>query len=72
MKATDRERPIRRRIIREWMALPSEKRQTVGQAKDFADRVALQYQFARSHRTPLHKITSWLLPRLGRRRWNEP
>jgi hypothetical protein len=72
MKAIDKERPIRRRIIREWMALSADKRQTVEQVKDFAERVASQHQFARSCRDPGHKITGWLLPRLGRQRWNEP
>ena len=66
MKATDRERPIRRRIIRQWMALPRDRRQTMDQITDFAEKAARQGEFARSRRDPRQKITEWLLPRIGK------
>lgn len=67
MKATDRERPIRRKIIRQWMGLPSDKRQTVEQIAAFANSAAREGGFARSRRDPRQKVIEWLLPRLGRR-----
>jgi hypothetical protein len=68
MKATDKERPIRRRIIRQWMALPRDKRRTVEQIDEFANRAASQHEFARSRRDPRRKIRDWLLPRVDRRK----
>jgi hypothetical protein len=57
MKATDKERPIRRKIIHQWMALPSNKRQTVEQIAAFPNSAARQGGFARSRRDPRRKIT---------------
>jgi hypothetical protein len=64
MKAIDRERPIRRRIIRQWTALPRDRRQTAEQAQAFAKSKASEPGFARSRRDPDSKITGWLMSRL--------
>jgi hypothetical protein len=53
----------RRKIIREWMSLPKDKRQTEEQAGAFA-RKAMQR--IPSVDDPYRKIMSWLVPRMGR------
>ena len=61
----------RRKIIREWMALPKEKRQTEEQVAAFAKKAAQQNEFHRSRRDPsqkfrrdpYQKLMGWLLPR---------
>ena len=53
----------RRKIIREWMALPKEKRQTEEQV---AEKAAQQNEFHRSRRDPYQKLMGWLLPRAGK------
>jgi hypothetical protein len=64
----------RRKIIREWMALPTNKRQTKEQVVAFAEKATQQNEFHRSRRDPNHqfrrdsyqKIMGWLLPRAGK------
>jgi hypothetical protein len=56
----------RRKIIRQWMALPKDKRQTVEQVAAFAQRAAEQNQFQRGRRDPFERIMGWLLPRTGK------
>jgi hypothetical protein len=64
----------RRKIIREWMALPKEKRQTEEQVAAFAKKAAQQNEFHRSRRDPTQKfrrdpyqrLMGWLLPRAGK------
>jgi hypothetical protein len=64
----------RRKIIREWMALPKDKRQTEEQVVAFAKKAAQQNEFHRSRRDPhqkfrrdpYQKLMGWLLPRAGR------
>ena len=56
----------RRKIIREWMALPKDKRQTADQAAAFAKRAVEQNKFQRSSREPYGRIMGWLLSRVGR------
>jgi hypothetical protein len=56
----------RRKIIRQWMALPKDKRQTAEQAAVFAKRAAEQNEFQRSRQDPYGRIVGWLLPRVGR------
>ena len=64
----------RRKIIREWMALPTDKRQTAEQAAAFAKRAVQQNEFHRSRRDPsqkfrrdpYQKLMGWLLPRAGK------
>jgi len=65
---------IRRKIIREWMTLPKDKRQTEEQVAAFAKKAALQNEFHRSRRDPnqkfrrdpFEKVSGWLLPRAGK------
>ena len=64
----------RRKIIREWMALPTDKRQTAEQATAFAKKAVQQNELHRSRRDPdrkfrrdpFEKVTGWLLPRTGK------
>jgi hypothetical protein len=64
----------RRKIIREWMALPKDKRQTEEQVAAFAKKGVEQNEFHRSRRDPhqnfgairTRKIMGWLLPRAGK------
>ena len=56
----------RRKIIRQWMALPKDKRQTADQAAGFAKRAVEQNKFQRSSREPYDRIMGWLLSRVGR------
>ena len=61
----------RRKIIREWMARPRDKRQTEEQVAAFAKKAAEQNGFHRSRRDPhqkfrrdsFEKVMGWLLPR---------
>jgi hypothetical protein len=64
----------RRKIIREWMTLPKDKRQTAEQAAVFAKKAVQQNEFHRSRRDPdqkfrrdlFEKVIGWLLPRAGK------
>ena len=56
----------RRKIIRQWMALPSDKRQTAEQTAAFAKKAAQQDEFHRSRQDPYGRIVRWLLPRAGK------
>ena len=58
----------RRKIIREWTALPNDKRQTEEQAVAFAKKAAEQNELPRSRRDPYQTIMGRLLPRTGRSR----
>jgi hypothetical protein len=53
----------RRKIIRQWMALPNDKRQTADQAAAFAKRAVEQNKFQRGSREPYDRIMGWLLRR---------
>ena len=53
----------RRKIIREWTALPKDKRQTEEQAMAFAKKAVEQNELPRSRRDPYQTIVGWLLPR---------
>jgi hypothetical protein len=55
----------RRAVIREWMSLPREKRQTGEQAAAFALIASEKHDFPCSG-SRQRKITAWLLPRTGR------
>jgi hypothetical protein len=57
------EHETRRKVIREWMALPKDKRATEDQAKPFAEKALERLP---SSRDPLRQIMRWLLPRVGR------
>ena len=64
----------RRKLIREWMALPKDKRQTEEQVAAFAKKAVQQNTFHSSRRDPdqkfrrdpFEKVTGWLLPRSGK------
>ena len=53
----------RRKMIREWMSLPKDKRQTEEQAKPFAKKAMERLP---SSGDPYRQIMRWLLPRIGR------
>ena len=57
------EHDARRAIIREWMALPKEKRQTEEHAAAFAKKAV---ERVRCSGDPCRRIMSWLLPRLAK------
>ena len=60
------EHDLRRKVIREWMLLPRDKRQNQEQAAAFATKV-VQANTIGSHRDDPHKIVmAWLAPRVGR------
>jgi hypothetical protein len=64
----------RRKIIRQWMALPKDKRQTEEQVVGFAKKAVEQNEFHRSRRDPDHKfrrdpyqkVMGWLMPRASK------
>jgi hypothetical protein len=56
----------RRKIIRQWMALPKDKRQTAEQAAAFAKQAVEQNELQRDRRDPYQRMIGWLLPRVGR------
>jgi hypothetical protein len=58
---------VRRSIIREWMLLASEKRQSSQQALTFAKAAAQRHNLPRSRHAPHDVIMGWLRPRTGRR-----
>jgi hypothetical protein len=57
---------VRRTVIREWMALVRDKRQSGGQAHAFVKAAAERHQLPRSRRTPHKVMMAWLRPRTGR------
>ena len=57
---------VRRAVIREWMLLAHEKRQSIEQASGFAKAALQRHDLARSRRTPHEIIMRWLQPRTGR------
>ncbi len=57
---------IRRAVIREWMALPRDKRQTKEQSADFAAKALQRHALPRSRRDPQSVMMDWLMPRTGR------
>jgi hypothetical protein len=59
-------RKTRRAIIREWMGLAREKRQSARQALAFATAATERHSLPRSRRTPHDVIMAWLQPRTGR------
>ncbi|MTV11778.1 MULTISPECIES: hypothetical protein [Bradyrhizobium] len=58
---------VRRAVIREWMLLAREKRQSSEQAAAFARAALQRHDLPRSsRRTPYEIIMRWLRPRTGR------
>ena len=56
----------RRAIIREWISLARDKRQSVQQASAFADAALQRHRLPRSMRPPQEVVMAWLRPRIGR------
>jgi hypothetical protein len=56
----------RRKIIREWMALPKEKRQTEEQAAANEFHRSRRDPSQKFRRDPYQKLMGWLLPRAGK------
>jgi hypothetical protein len=56
----------RRKIIRQWMALPKDKRETAEQATAFAKQAVEQNELQRDRRDPYKRMMGRLLPRVGR------
>ncbi|PWE78229.1 hypothetical protein XF30_17230 [Bradyrhizobium sp. SUTN9-2] len=61
----EKQREVRRKIIRQWAKLPKAERQSMEAITEFARTAAQQNDnaFIHSHRDPYEKIMSWLLPR---------
>ena len=57
---------VRRDIIREWMSLARQKRQSGEQALAFAITALQRHSLPRSRRTPREVVMGWLRPRTGR------
>lgn len=65
---------VRRKIIRDFMALSADKRRTKEQAVAYAQKASQQSEFHQSRRDPDHqfrrssyeKVLGWLVPRAGK------
>jgi hypothetical protein len=57
---------IRRAVIREWMALPNDKRQTKEQTDSFALKSMHRHELPRSRNDGNRVMMGWLLPRTGK------
>ena len=55
----------RRAIIREWMALPKDKRASKEQALSFAEQAGERHAL-KDHGDRSARMMGWLLPRVGR------
>ena len=58
------ERQERRKIIREWMTQPKQKRQTKDQAESFANKVKERVPCSGD---PFERVMGWLVPRIALR-----
>jgi hypothetical protein len=58
--------PMRRAIIREWMAMTRDKRSTHEQAAAFAKAVVQRHRLPHSRRNSYAVVMGWLLPRTGK------
>jgi hypothetical protein len=57
---------VRRKVIREWMSLPRDKRQSQEQAAAFAMNAAKTNDVRRLGADPYQRIMAWLSPRTGK------
>jgi hypothetical protein len=57
---------LRRRVIREWMLLPRDKRQNQEQAGAFAMKVAQTNAIGPRRADPYRIVMAWLSPRIGK------
>jgi hypothetical protein len=60
------ENDLRRRVIREWMSLPRDRRQNQGQAEAFAMKVVQTNAFGPRRADPHRIVMAWLSPRVGK------
>lgn len=56
----------RRAVIREWMALPGNKRQTEKQTAGFVAKAVERHKLPRSRNDAVRVMMGWLLPRTGK------
>ena len=56
----------RRTVIREWMALPHDKRQTEEQTTGFVAKAVERHKLPRSRNDAVRVMMGWLLPRTGK------
>jgi hypothetical protein len=57
---------IRRTVIREWMALPRDKRRTAEQTAGFATKAVERHALPPSRNDAYQVMLGWLLPRTGK------
>jgi hypothetical protein len=57
---------LRRKVIREWMLLPRDRRKTHEQATAFATRAVEANTIARGREDPHQIVMAWLSPRIGK------
>ena len=57
---------IRRAAIREWMALPRDKREIEEQTAGFAVKAVQRDEIPRSRNDAYQVMMGWLLPRTGK------
>jgi hypothetical protein len=60
------ENDLRRRVIREWMSLPRDKRESKEQAAAFATKVVKANPIGPRHGDPHEIVMAWLSPRIGK------
>jgi hypothetical protein len=60
------ENDLRRRVIREWMSLPRDKRQNHEQAGAFAAKVVQTNTIGARRADPYKIVMAWLSPRTGK------
>jgi hypothetical protein len=60
------ENDLRRRVIREWMSLPRDKRQNQEQAAAFASKVVQTNAIGPHRADPYSIVMAWLSPRTGK------
>jgi hypothetical protein len=60
------ENDVRRRVIREWMSLPRDRRQNQEQAAAFAAKVLQANAIGPRRGDPYEIVMAWLSPRIGR------
>jgi hypothetical protein len=57
---------IRRAVIREWMALPRDKRQSAEQTASFAVKAVHRHELPHSRNDAYQVMMGWLLSRTGK------
>jgi hypothetical protein len=62
---------MRRKIIRQWISLPKDKRQTAEQAAAFAKKAVEENELQRSRRDPYQRVMGWLAVTHGCSQWGQ-